>query len=149
MCVTSVIHDYGKESWDRRPWAPTAIEKYHDLIDAAQEFDEVAGEPDCEDPKKAEFLKELEDRVGQVERKVSGEVSMTVDLWCGLLTAAGITLEQLENDEVVAVVAVGPMILNKDANLPMIVFQTPEQAEDFNAHYDEIKQRLGESHGSN
>lgn len=61
MCVYSMVIDWASklpdEYWNR----PRSLEAYNDLIKRAAEYDKQTGQPDCEDPAKAEFLKKLQD----------------------------------------------------------------------------------------
>jgi hypothetical protein len=42
------------------------LEAFHAMVEAAKVFDELTGQPDCEDPEKAA----LEERVAELERKL-------------------------------------------------------------------------------
>jgi hypothetical protein len=47
------------------------LDSFRKALEAAEEFDQVTGQPDCVDPEKAELLKrvaELERRLEEVER---------------------------------------------------------------------------------
>jgi hypothetical protein len=41
-------------------WTPTKYDQFKDLLKVAEEYDEKTGQKDCLDPKKAEFLKDVE-----------------------------------------------------------------------------------------
>jgi len=60
------------------PWVPdnltftlaqekTALDAFEELCAAARKLDKILGLPDCEDPKKAEWLAEVRERVRQHE----------------------------------------------------------------------------------
>jgi len=66
MCVYSMVSDYGR-NMNPGNWNPNSFDAFKQLLDEARKFDEAAGEPDCEDPSKAEFLKELEERFADME----------------------------------------------------------------------------------
>lgn len=94
MCMMSAVFDQWRPAFppiDTRPhpypWGPNitsppitpqpkryTIEELRELLDAfqqsreaAQKFDEIRGEPDCEDPDKAKLL----DRVAELERRLA------------------------------------------------------------------------------
>ncbi len=77
MCAVSHVGDYGMQRDSQHVWDPTppiyinpaplvpidwtnplVREYYQKLIDAAKEFDEVAGEPDCPSEDKKEWMTE-------------------------------------------------------------------------------------------
>lgn len=86
MCSTSAIMDYGSSSPDfqrhlQQPFNPfhapktdneavDAIKRFIKLVDAARDFDRAAGEPDCEDPKKFEFMQQVLDRLTAIEKRL-------------------------------------------------------------------------------
>ena len=63
------IPPLGREKYDEE--IRDALKKYLELVDKAKQYDEVAGEPDCEDPKKAEFLTEVNDRLAEIEKRLA------------------------------------------------------------------------------
>lgn len=69
MCVVSNIFDYGRYRVPYNTWTqtPGAWDAYKKLIEAGKQFDEVAKEPDCEDPGKAEWMAEIEERLRKLE----------------------------------------------------------------------------------
>lgn len=90
MCVISMIHDHYQPTWPAPnttpvvPWDPkititsppftaaqekTALEAFEELCAAARKLDEILGLPDCEDPKKAEWLESVRQRVREHELK--------------------------------------------------------------------------------
>lgn len=67
MCVVSMIHDHFR---DRYPlpdylrdlddgWIKIRWEEYQELLRKAREYDARTNQPNCEDPKKAEFEKQV------------------------------------------------------------------------------------------
>lgn len=58
MCTVSAIYDYG-QSVPKTVWTAPAIDKFVKLIEDAKDFDAETGQPDCEDPTKAQLMKEL------------------------------------------------------------------------------------------
>ena len=93
MCVISMIHDRYRRTWpvlpgtivpgtgtavepwvpDQIKWTPTqektALDAFEELCAAARKLDEILGLPDCEDPKKAEWLESVRQRVREHELK--------------------------------------------------------------------------------
>lgn len=69
MCALSVIYDYGArmpgEFWNERE----SLEAFQRLIEEAKRFDQITKQPDCEDPKKAEVLKDVLERLAALEKK--------------------------------------------------------------------------------
>ena len=71
MCVVSMIHDHYRhttpkdfdiQQWPTGPvWDMPRWSEYQELLRKAREYDKLTGQPDCEDPKKAEFEKRVED----------------------------------------------------------------------------------------
>lgn len=87
MCVISMVNDYGRQNWPIYPapapfapppdpnskWTLETIEQFEKLVKAAERMDALMGEPDCVDPEKAKFMKELKKlkkRLKKLERKV-------------------------------------------------------------------------------
>lgn len=68
MCAVSAISDYGRQIPFER-WTPNGWQQYVELIEQAEKFDEANGEPECEDPSKAQWMKEVEARLQQLEAK--------------------------------------------------------------------------------
>lgn len=87
MCVVSNILDYGRQTWPTTtPWVyatvdPTpkviTIEKervpsqaewaaFLELLEKAKKFDEITGQPDCEDPKKQEWFDAIQEKVTEL-----------------------------------------------------------------------------------
>ena len=79
MCVVSMLSDWGHRQWPSYPpilpsYVPTYIgpsreewEEFKELLKKATKFDEVSGQPDCVDPKKQEWMKEIEERLKKLE----------------------------------------------------------------------------------
>lgn len=93
MCTASMVYDYGRQSppWQTNPIpmpglsmqqqfiSPTplpdteardAIKQFIKLLDNAKEYDRATKQPDCEDPAKAEFMKQILDRLDAIERRL-------------------------------------------------------------------------------
>lgn len=88
MCIMSMVIDYGRERiWPQIPPAtwPSPVpstppvdheaelakwEAFKKLLDKAKELDIVAAQPDCEDPEKVKWLKEMDHRMKAIEEKL-------------------------------------------------------------------------------
>jgi uncharacterized protein (DUF3084 family) len=66
MCAVSVILDYGRQmpmdNWNHQKWRD-----FQTLKQQAEEFDSKTDQPDCEDPAKAEWMREVEERLARLE----------------------------------------------------------------------------------
>lgn len=60
MCAVSMIYDYGRNNWPRDDWSNEGIFQFKKMVEDAKKFDIITHQPDCEDPEKEKFLKELE-----------------------------------------------------------------------------------------
>lgn len=69
MCAVSMIHDWA-QALPMQSWNPITYQHYLDLIRRIEELDRKVGQPDCEDPAKAAFLKSIGDRLSNLEKKV-------------------------------------------------------------------------------
>lgn len=83
MCAVSMVYDYGRTNppW-QNPLGPSpmplpdtqvedAIKRYLKLIEDAKEYDRATKQPDCEDPEKAKFMKEVLDRLDAIEKRLA------------------------------------------------------------------------------
>lgn len=89
MCAVSAVMDYGMRHppWQfypptvpSMPMAPPqpfpdpeaaeALKKFMKMVEAAKEFDAASKQPDCEDPKKMEFMKQVLDRLDAIEKRL-------------------------------------------------------------------------------
>ena len=66
MCTVSGVYDLGR-TFPMDFWTTPKLDEFKKVIDAAQEFDKVADQPDCEDPVKMEWMKEVEERLAKLE----------------------------------------------------------------------------------
>lgn len=112
MCVVSMVLDYGIKTWPEPNINPNPLpnwpvplpntqpniipnapfdwsefveqfKKYNVTLQAAKEFDKAAKQPDCEDPKKVEWAKNLCDRLTQIGKELiqgCGEEDFGVEL---------------------------------------------------------------------
>lgn len=64
MCVVSAVHDYAgrypTQYWDIYKW--NELQK---LMEAAKQFDQVTGQPNCVDPAKEKLVRDILDYLKQ------------------------------------------------------------------------------------
>lgn len=66
MCVVSMVYDHGAKHPEDY-WNKETLNQFQRALNAAKVVDELTDQPDCEDPKKAEFFKRVELRVAARE----------------------------------------------------------------------------------
>jgi len=67
MCSVSVIHDY----FQQRPaikWDRDTLTEYQEIVRRLDALDKKLGEPPCDDPSKAAWMREVEKRLSLLER---------------------------------------------------------------------------------
>jgi len=61
-----MVYDYGRrtptDQWDRQKF-----DELKRLIDSAKRYDDLTKQPDCEDPAKAAWMREVEERLRKLE----------------------------------------------------------------------------------
>lgn len=82
MCVTSAVFDYFGQRRDLFPplnplispplpmqpaWTRDSFEEFKEIIRRLDVLDQKLGQPDCEDPAKAEWMREVEERLSRLE----------------------------------------------------------------------------------
>ena len=86
MCSVSVIQDYFRQQtkpWNVWPnnmvrptppinWTPETWKLLKEIIAKLEVLDAKTGQPDCEDPAKAEWMREIEERLSKLEEAKSG-----------------------------------------------------------------------------
>jgi hypothetical protein len=82
MCFVSMVHQYHQPpNLPFEYWTPKKYDQFKDLLKVAEEYDEKTGQKDCLDPKKADFLKDveklLEEKYG-ISKKFDWEVGDSV-----------------------------------------------------------------------
>lgn len=61
MCCVSVIQAYMSQRVPLQTWTPTLYQEYQELIQKVAEMDKKLGQPDCDDPEKAAWMKKVEE----------------------------------------------------------------------------------------
>lgn len=66
MCVTSVVMDYGKtiplDQWTQPVW-----HDFKEVLRRLDQLDEKLSQPECHDPAKAAWMREVEERLAKLE----------------------------------------------------------------------------------
>jgi hypothetical protein len=77
MCAVSVMIGYGQDWLKQLPHIPVSPprlpsteewKQYLELVKKAQEFDLKTNQPNCEDPKKAEWVEDINKRIIGIEQ---------------------------------------------------------------------------------
>lgn len=80
MCSVSMVITEGQRLWNDdsiRQWPltyvppqqqfdPEVIKKWTEMLKVAKEFDTISEQPDCEDPKKVEWVDKFTDRLTEI-----------------------------------------------------------------------------------
>lgn len=66
MCMVSAMIDSLRQI-PQPQWTPQTWDRAQEILDAVRRLDEKLGQKDCEDPKKAEWMREVEDRLRKLE----------------------------------------------------------------------------------
>lgn len=84
MCVLSAVLDYGRNVPAQTWTVPNWIE-YQELLEKARKWDALAGQPDCEDPLKEEWMRAIEERISILEKKKKKQFAIIVRLgWANI-----------------------------------------------------------------
>lgn len=73
MCSVSVMQDYFREGTSPNQWTRPMVNDYKRVIELLEKLDRQTGQPDCEDPAKAAWMREVEARLGALEARESVE----------------------------------------------------------------------------
>lgn len=73
MCMISAVIDYGRripvEQWTPNLWA-----EFHELLERVRKIDDKLSQPDCEDPDKAAWMRDVEKRLAVLEAKMDDKM---------------------------------------------------------------------------
>lgn len=69
MCSVSVIQDYMSQRTTPAQWTRPMFNEYKEILRRLDKLDEKLGQPDCEDPAKAAWMREVETRLDKLEAK--------------------------------------------------------------------------------
>jgi len=70
MCMVSMIHDYARERVPMDVWTPASFEQFKQILDKLAALDAKLSQPECEDPAKAAWMREVEARLAALEDKI-------------------------------------------------------------------------------
>lgn len=71
MCVYSMVTDYGRERIPDDKWNPEKWDKWKGFLDKVKEIDDILEQPDCKDPHKEEWMKNMEERMKKMEEELA------------------------------------------------------------------------------
>lgn len=68
MCSVSVVHDYMRTHVPQTQWTRDTFNEYQEIIRRLDVLDQKLHQPDCEDPAKAAWMREVEARLTELEK---------------------------------------------------------------------------------
>jgi hypothetical protein len=68
MCMVSVVMDYGRNI-PQQQWTTPLWNDFSEVIRRLDALDKKLGEPECHDPAKAAWMREVEARLAKLETK--------------------------------------------------------------------------------
>lgn len=71
MCMTSAIYDYAAQRIPLQQWTQPTFLEFQTIIAKLDELDRKLGQPDCVDPAKAAFMKQIEERLAKLESRIA------------------------------------------------------------------------------
>lgn len=66
MCMVSVISNYG-QTVPVHQWTPSSFYDFQEVIRRLEALDKKLDQPHCEDPAKAAWMREVEERLKKLE----------------------------------------------------------------------------------
>ncbi len=69
MCAVSVIHDYMRVNVPPEQWTRPLFSEYQEIIRRIEQLDTKLSQPDCPDPAKAAWMRDVEERLMALEMK--------------------------------------------------------------------------------
>lgn len=73
MCMISVVHQ-GAQQIPIDQWNRPAYNELQEILRLVRHLDETLGQPDCEDPQKAAWQREVEQRLTEIENRLPDPV---------------------------------------------------------------------------
>lgn len=71
MCAVSAVHDYYRLNVPVNDWTRPMFTEYQEIIRRLDLLDKKLDQPDCEEPAKAAWMTEVEDRLKRLEARGS------------------------------------------------------------------------------
>ena len=65
-----MVHDYARERINPIQWTPSIWIDFTEILRKLDELDKKLGQPECHDPAKAAWMKEIEAKLAALEDKV-------------------------------------------------------------------------------
>jgi hypothetical protein len=69
MCAVSAMGDYFRQNVSLQQWTRPVFSEYQEVLRRLADLDAKLGQPDCEDPAKAAWMREVEARLASLEGK--------------------------------------------------------------------------------
>ncbi len=69
MCSVSVLSDWGRTMVPQQQWTRPVFDDFKEVLLRLDEIDKKVGQPHCEDPAKAAWMREVEARLAAIEAK--------------------------------------------------------------------------------
>ena len=69
MCSVSVMQEYMRTNVPLQQWTPDTFGEYKEILRRLNDLDAKLNQPDCEDPAKAAWMREVEERLDSLERE--------------------------------------------------------------------------------
>lgn len=66
MCMMSVVMAYGR-GVDASSWTPASYQRFKDVAAEIETLDVELGEPECVDPEKTTWMRDVEERLRRLE----------------------------------------------------------------------------------
>lgn len=67
MCSISVLTQWGQQQVTPQQWTPDTFGQFQKVLKLLEKLDAKLGIPDCEDPAKAAWMREVEARLAKLE----------------------------------------------------------------------------------
>lgn len=67
MCAVSAMYDYGRTMIPLQDWTRPAFNEFQEILKRIEALDKKLGQPDCEDPTKAAWMQQVEERLAALE----------------------------------------------------------------------------------
>ena len=66
MCMVSAVYDYGR-TIEPAVWTRPAFSEFQEIIRRIEKLDSKLDQPDCHDPEKATWMRDIEARLAKLE----------------------------------------------------------------------------------
>lgn len=74
MCAVSMVYDSYRDV-PHDFWSQPKVDEFKQIIERLDRLDKALGLPECHDPAKAKWLKDLETRIDKLEKTVGDDQS--------------------------------------------------------------------------